>query len=900
MSGRTGKNLHIKWIRQEDEDEKSRIVCGIDETVIVGGMPSVESKEVFFEVPSGYSVYLVSERADAFVVLLLRYALYGGFDIISDVPMSDDLYHNIVERLLPPLVKNGGYDVKIEASLLPPLPKGVGVGTGFSCGVDAFHVVRKYKEYPSYRFRITHLCVNNVGSFEAMHSIDSIEKLKERSYQRAREAAAEIGLPLIETDSNVSRVFVQNHLFSHDFTSAFAVFCLRKLWRCYYYASGGVDHTSGWSLKGFLSKDSSEYEDFLFSCLSTPNLEIMVEGGTLSRFEKISDISGYAPAQRHLYSCMYSMENCSRCDKCSRNLLSLDHLGKLDQFSGVYDVQFYRDHRSRYLWYLRGKKNSKVFAEIYSAFCENPDPEFKRVEKIADLIERFDILWAKNEPAADSKAVGLVMPYKDSDFHAAYRLADAYATGRGVEKSREEEMACLRYVADHYRQEIADGFVNSGVRLFDVLWRSGDSDEDLLAAILPEVNLQKSYAMARMSKVFAEGRGAEKDPEMAILWMKNAAECEPVRYSTEYCDMLLKSDDPEDHAKAVAFCKEQLARRESAELCVLLSGMYAEGKGTEQNYTEAIRWMDRAAYLDSQYEMAYCKLMLDSDDPAYHKKAADLCLRLGKTSGNPDHWMMISGMYRDGKGVPKDVMKSIKWMRKAVRSRPSQLSYEFCKLLQSSNDPEMEKEAFEIAEERYAKTKSEMYLALLSRAYRDGKGVPKDISKAVDCMQKAARASPARYLREYCELLLSSERPEDHSEVHRICSGLYKKNRSAFSCMMLAKMYRDGKGVGRNASKAQEWFDRYSEAAGGVSTAEYCEFILDSDDPALHEKAWRLCNQNYEETYDSIYCGLIARMYRDGKGVEKNMEKAAEWMEKAYINDPDRWGDEFNDLLSET
>jgi TPR repeat protein len=39
-------------------------------------------------------------------------------------------------------------------------------------------------------------------------------------------------------------------------------------------------------------------------------------------------------------------------------------------------------------------------------------------------------------------------------------------------------------------------------------------------------------------------------------------------------------------------------------------------------------------------------------------------------------------------------------------------------------------------------------------------------------------------------------------------------------------------------------------------------------------------------------------MYRDGKGVEKDLGKATEWMEKAYINDPGRWGAEFDDLLS--
>ena len=898
MNGRSGKTLHIRWIRQEDGESKSRIVCGIDETSIVGGMPSTESKEVYFEVGSEYSLYLVSERADAFVVLLLRYALFGSYDIRSDVPMSDDLYHNIKERLLPPLVKNGGYDVSITAPLVPPLPRGTGVGTGMSCGVDALHALMKYSEYPIHRFRLTHLCVYNLGSFDAMHTQDSIEKVREGVFSRARKVSEEVGIPLVETDSNANSVFYQNHMMAHSFTSAFAIFCLRKLWRCYYYASSGVDHSNGWSLKSFLARDSSNYEDFLFSCLSTSGLEIVSEGGTLSRTEKISDLAGYPAARKHLHSCMYSADNCSRCDKCARNLLSLDLLGKLDQFSEVYDVEFYRSHRSRYFWYLRNRREARTFSPIYSAFHASGDPEFRSMEKVANLVDRFDELWAKGDPAADAKAVGLLLPYRNVDHHATYRLADAYATGRGAEKSPQDEADCLRFVADHYRKEISEGFVNSGIRLFDILWRTGDSDGELMEAILPEVNLQRSYAMARMSKMYAEGRGAEKDQEMACLWMRRAAEEDPVRYTSDYCDMLVRTGDPEMQEEAIGFCRSQIAVRERPELCAALSRLHSSLDRNDSDREEAVRWMGRAASLDEGYERGYRDLLLASDDASDHKKAADICVRICRKGGTPDDWLAMSGMYRDGKGVPKDTKEAVAWMRKAVKLRPSQLSYDFCRLLQSSGDPEMEKEAFDIAQQRYAKTGSDMYLALMARAYRDGKGVPKDLSKAVECMQKAAKASPSRYLREYCELLMSTDRPEDHSEAHRICSGLYNKSGSPFSCMMLATMYRDGKGVPKDVSKAMEWFDKYSEASGGTRNSEYCEFILGSDDPGLHEKAWRLCNQYYSDTYDPEYCGLISRMYRDGKGVEKDLGKATEWMEKAYINDPGRWGAEFDDLLS--
>ena len=896
MTEKTGKSLRIRWIRQTGKDGKSRITCGIEESTIVGNNPSIVDKEVFFEVPAEYSMYLVAERSDAFVVLLLRYALSGGYDIVSDVAMSEDLYFNITERLLPPMVKNGGYDVKIKANLLPPLPKGMGVGADMNCDVDSFHIVGKYRGYPIKRYRLTHLSVNDLGSFEEMHSVDPSEDVKAAAYDRARKAAEQIGIPLIETDSNVVSVFPQNYSQSHDFTSVFAVLCLKKLWRCYHYVSR-VGNFSGWSLDRFLGKDSSEYGTFLLSCLSTPSLELIPESGTVSMIDKVSGIAFDPVAQAHLYSCTHSKENCSRCDGCARSLLALDCLGKLDSFSGTYDIGFYKKHRSHYYWHLRENKDKDEYAPMYEALRHKNGPKFRAVEKVAVLIERFDVLWSKNSQVADEKAVGLVMPYKLVDARATSRLASAYRSGRGVKKSKEEAMACYHYVADFYRKEVEDGFADSGVKLFDTLWDMGGSDDELMVAILPEVNVQNPHAMARMSKMFSEGRGVEKDHEMACMWMRNAAESDPAEYASDYCRMMMDSKDPELRAEAVEFCKGQLSKDDSPELCAMLSRMYSSGKDLDQNYPEAVRLMEIAVSKDPGYEMEYCRLLMRSDDESDRRKAARTCSKLCKTNGGADSWILMSELYRDGIGVPQDIGESVKWMRKALGERPVQLSYEFCRLLQSSGDSKLEKEAFERAESRYAKTGSDMYMAIMARAYRDGKGVEKDIPKAVECMKKAADSAPSKYLREYCELLASSDRPEDNKEAHRICAGIYHKSGSPFSCLMLANMYRDGKGVKKNVSKALDFLDSYSAATGGMSNSAYCEFIIDSDDPELHQKAWRLCNEYYSDTYEPIYCGLMARMYRDGKGVEKDLNKAAEWMEKAYIDDPDKWSDEFNEII---
>ena len=38
--------------------------------------------------------------------------------------------------------------------------------------------------------------------------------------------------------------------------------------------------------------------------------------------------------------------NCSRCWKCTRTLLTLEALGRLDAFEKVFDLPYYRTHRA--------------------------------------------------------------------------------------------------------------------------------------------------------------------------------------------------------------------------------------------------------------------------------------------------------------------------------------------------------------------------------------------------------------------------------------------------------------------------------------------------------------------------------------------------------------------------
>ena len=865
--------LRIRGIRREDSEEVSRLVFSIDKTIVENNGSTTVNSETFLEAPTEYAPFLVTERADAIVALLIGYASGKGCEIQSDVPVSEDFYHNVIEILLPEL--NDG--ITLSSELLPPLPKGNSVGSGMQCDVDSMHAAMKYSDYKIQRFKLTHLCTSNLDYLGDDYSLtDDTECF----LSRAREVAGEIGLPMISVRTNACEEFPIGSQDARVYAEAFIALCLRKLWRCYFIPC---------------SEESIGFAPFLMSCLSSPGLELIPEGLRMSRYGKIAGISDFAPAQRHLLSCQSGGGNCGICDGCAFDMLALDSLGKLDLFSETYDIEFYGAHRERYLRQLAHERDDPRYVPICASFLYKGDAQYVSADESESLIRNFDALWAKNDPESDAEAVASIMPLASGDIRAAYRLADAYASGRGVKKNREKELGCLRSIAETYRMEMVDGFP-SGCDLFDVLWRSGESDSDLLDSVRPTAEAGDSSACVRMSKAFAEGRGTKKDPDGAIFWMGKAFEADPPEYAEDYCEMLISSQDPEKQAEAARLCESQAASLRNPKMCAMMSGLFRDGKGVEKNLSEACGWMAKAAEMDRSYELEWCRMTLEHGDSRAKAKAAEVCLRGCEELQNPDYWTLMSEIYRDGIGVRKDIGEAIRWMREAVAVRPSRLSYEFFRLLQSSDDENNRREAFEGATERFEKTGSTMYLALIARAYRDGKGTEKDLAKAVELMRKASKESPSKYLREYCEILVDSDDPKDNKEALRRCESLYSKTGSAFSCKLLARMYRDGKGVEKDLDKAFEWIGRYREAEGSDELG-YCEFLLSTGMESACSEAWEICNERYSETADPKCCGLIARMYRDGKGVGKDRDKAIEWMEKAFLDDPAVWEAEFNELL---
>ena len=373
-----------------------------------------EIKIVHVSVDKLYGKFLSPERADYALIGMLRYALRFGHDITCKAPVTEQLLYNINEVLIPTLKKSDdrNYPVKIFAETAPPLDKldysetldnnfktfyfaanDLGnfkieqvrqekfgaVGTGLSCGVDSFYTVLKHfqSNYPS--MDLTHIAVFNVGSINGIYGKENIPRVKSEVWERAEKVAAELNLPLVKLDSDFQNVIPQNHLLTHTYMDAFAIYSMQKLWSKYYYS--GAYAFSEFSLHSNLMEDPALFELLLLDCFSTQAIKIIPTGSEGSRKDKTEFIADFPIVQKNIHVCTSRGDtNCGVCGKCVRTLFDLDALNRLDDFKESFDIENYRSHirdRYRYLYRTCVVKNNSFLKEAYDILSERHKDLFK-------------------------------------------------------------------------------------------------------------------------------------------------------------------------------------------------------------------------------------------------------------------------------------------------------------------------------------------------------------------------------------------------------------------------------------------------------------------------------------------------------------------------------------------
>ena len=377
------------------------IVRRTPEETVLSAKVSFQGKEdeCFYSVPAKYADFADTESSNCFLVGMLYPAMRYGEDIHVEGVVSARLLYNLNEYLVPlmSICDERLKRIKITADATDDkgVPDAKAVGTGFSGGIDSFATICEHFARPEPEgFRLTHLFFFNVGAHgipKKPGDMEAIERQFRARYEKFKGFPEEAGLPFVPVDSNVHQFHPWGHLEVATFATVSAVMFLQRGIRRYYLASSGHTYRQLWKFLGDGGRpDAIERVNMmLLPWLSTESLDLVDDGNLYDRSQKTVLVAGYPPATKYLNVC-YGHDtldtNCSVCPKCSRTLLTLDILGRLDDFAGVFDIPRYkREVRRRLIAETIVGERKNLFAKHQMDLARERGVDLRREVNALDL-----------------------------------------------------------------------------------------------------------------------------------------------------------------------------------------------------------------------------------------------------------------------------------------------------------------------------------------------------------------------------------------------------------------------------------------------------------------------------------------------------------------------------------
>lgn len=292
---------------------------------------------------------------------------------------------------------------------------GGGVGTGISCGVDSLYTVKEYSGDAYPHMKLTHLFIapankelwDNLGKDTTLQEWEQAHELQ---FDRLKIVCEDLNLPLVKVYSNYVNFICRNgrgqemykHVYLHTFLTISMVLTLKKLWGTYYFSSASPFTT--FTLENNATLQTGRYDLLTMHALTTPDFFIYSGGVKSNRIKKTIELLDFDLAKKVLHPCdTRDSQNCSEptCAKCLRALLTYDAYDRLDEVSGLFDVERYRREREKYLTRLVVRKKNAYMKDLYAMLSEKYPDQMAKIEAEVEREKK-----SKKEAAGKKKAKG--------------------------------------------------------------------------------------------------------------------------------------------------------------------------------------------------------------------------------------------------------------------------------------------------------------------------------------------------------------------------------------------------------------------------------------------------------------------------------------------------------------
>ncbi len=340
--------ITLSNLRTEQDGEWTRLICDFAWT---GDVPNpFKEKTIWFAMKNENADFFSTKVYDPFLLVPYFVAMHYGQDLKICGNVSKKLYKNLTnyiyqifldysDELQPVNLEVDGFDCSEQEGNL--------IGASISCGVDSFTTLYdRFEKETDPEYRINSVFFFNCGSYGSFYDESSHQGYQSR-YEQNKKAAAEMGLPLYQLESNIQ--FFQDEMGLNRVGTIAMWSCIlslqKRVGRYYYSSSCSYNEL----VENHRLNHNFNIDEFcgpyLMPLVQTEKLEIIFDGGQYRRTEKTKHIADWSIVQKYLNVCFGFSVNCSLCPKCLRTLFALEAAGELGKFSHVFDLGKYKKRR---------------------------------------------------------------------------------------------------------------------------------------------------------------------------------------------------------------------------------------------------------------------------------------------------------------------------------------------------------------------------------------------------------------------------------------------------------------------------------------------------------------------------------------------------------------------------
>lgn len=241
---------------------------------------------------------------------------------------------------------------------------------------------------------------------------------------------------------------------------------------------------------------------------------------------------------------------------------------------------------------------------------------------------------------------------------------------------------------------------------------------------------------------------------------------------------------------------------------------------------------------DATAQFTLANLYLDGTFAKEDWQQAMPWIILSANQGHPEAQMMLATSLQQGKGVTKNEQQAVHWLEQAAKGNHA---------------------------------RAQIALGL---CYLEGKGVTQSEETAIKWFADCAKAGNTEAMYQLALIHLTPGATHQRDEAQNLLMMAAEKGH-ALSMLTLGRLYREGKVLAKDDSKALYWYGQANAQRHPQAQYELAMLLLNGT-WQMDEDPLQLLQQSAEQQFVPAQLTL-AKMYQDGKKVPKNDNKAFEW-----------------------